>query len=231
MLLGIKTKKTLLTRHVAVAMLVIGIWFVFWLSRMELVANIRVWRAMGDVGFVLLFLILVIGPLARLWRPAERLLSWRRELGIWFAVSVVLHAIFILDGWVQWSLISLMGYEYLPQFERYGRLEPGFGLANIIGLFALFWTLVLATTSSDKMVNFLGVDSWKWLHRGANTIFYLITAHIGYYLFIHYTISFHRPATDPNWFRWPFLIMALIVFVLQIVAFVWTVRKQKNSSW
>jgi len=231
MLLGIRSVKTVLTRHTIVGALTFGVWYFFWMLRPEWTADMRMWRAVGDAGFILLFLILIIGPLARTWTPFERLNPWRRELGIWFGVIALFHPILILDGWVQWDLMRLMGYQYLPQLERWSRVDPGFGLSNLIGLIAVFWAMVLAATSSDKLVNFLGEDSWKWLHGAANTIFYLTAAHVGYFLFIHYTLSSHRPVPDPNWFRWPFLIMAILVFILQVTAFVLTVRKNKKRNW
>ena len=231
MLLGIKSKKVLLFRHLLIAVIAALATYIFWFTRSEWSPDMRLWRAFGDAGFTLLFFALVIGPLAKLWNPAQRLVSWRRELGIWFAVLALTHGILIIDGWAQWSVLRFFGYEFLPQLDRFARLEPGFGLANLIGLFALFWTLVLGATSSDKAVNFFGVSAWKWLHYGAYIIFYLTVAHVAYFLFIHYTISFHRPVPDPNWFRFPFVGMALFVFILQIAGFIKTVRDQKKSDW
>src|SRR3989339_1975983 len=96
---------------------------------------------------------LAIGPLAKLWKPAVRLVPWRREMGIWFALLALSHFIRVRD---------------------YAALEPGIELPRLLGLIALFWTLILAATSSDRAVNFLGPSSWKWLHVMAYVIFYLV---------------------------------------------------------
>jgi sulfoxide reductase heme-binding subunit YedZ len=225
-----KSKKALLLRHTLIGFLASLTVYLFWLSRPEWVFDMRLWRAFGDAGFVFLFTALVIGSLAKLWRPALRLVPWRREIGIWFALLAIIHSILILNGWAQWNVMKFFGYEFLPQFDRWARLEPGFGLANLIGLIALFWAIVLLATSSDRAVNFLGNSSWKRLQYGAYIIFYLVAIHIAYFMFIHYTVSFHRPVPDPNWFRYPFLGMALTLLVLQIITFIKTVIQQRAKS-
>lgn len=212
-------------RHAIVAAIgVIGIW-VFWLSRPVWVPEMRFWKAVGDAALVMLILTLAIGPLARLWRPFSRWLSWRRELGIWFALLSLFHTVLILNGWARWSVDRFFGYEFIPQLGRIGRMEPGFGLANLIGLIALVWAVLLAATSSDLALRRLGPRAWKWLHTASYAVFYLITAHVGYFLFIHFSESFHRQAPAPDWFRLPFLVTAGIVVGLQAAAFVVTVRR------
>lgn len=219
MLLGIKDYKTLLRRHGIVVLFSLILIDVFWQSRLQWAPEMRLWRAMGDASFVILAVILSIGPLARLWPPASQFTSWRRELGIWFALLALLHGFLIMNGWAHWSILRFLGYEFVPQLDRWARLEPGFGLANLLGLTALIWALVLMATSSDWAVKKLGSASWKWLHAGAYIIFYLITLHVVYFLFIHYTASFHRSVPEPNWFRYPMAGISLAVIALQATAF------------
>lgn len=186
----------------------------------------RFWRAVGDGGFILLFLALVIGPLVKLFpKIFAKFLIWRKELGIWFAILSFAHTYLIVKGWFRWDIMKLIGYEFIPQLDRYARMEPGFGLANIVGLFALFFTLILLATSSSKAVNFLGGNSWKYLHYSAIMIFYLVVIHVLYFLFIHYTVSFHRLVPPPNWFRYYFLMISLVLFILQVVGFIKSVKK------
>lgn len=109
-------------------------------------------------------------------------------------------------------------------------MEPGFGLANLIGLLVLMWLLVLLATSSDKAVRYLGPAAWKWLHNGAYVVFYLSVVHAGYFLFLHYTISFHRPPAPENWFRFPLLLLGLAVIGLQAAAFIRTVNRRRSRS-
>lgn len=228
---GIKIKKRHLLHHVVCGVLAAIAVFLFWLSRLEWDPEMRLWRAFGDAGFIFFFFALVIGPLAKLLLPARRLIPWRREVGIWCAVLALTHAVLVFNGWAKWDVMRFLGYEFIEQLARYARMEPGFGLANIIGLIALVWALVLGATSSRMAIKFFGFSSWKWLHHGAYVIFYLALAHGVYFLFIHYTMSFHRQVPpDPNWFQFPFLAIGFTVFILQMSAFVKTIRNQKSTD-
>lgn len=219
-----------LLRHAGIAVASALLVAVFWFTRMEWDAEMRTWRAFGDAGIVLLFVTLALGPAARLWRPLTRALPWRRETGIWSAVTALVHTILILNGWVRWDWGLFLGYELVPQLGRVARLEPGFGLANLVGLVALAWILILAATSSDIATRLLGPGAWKWLHSGAYIVFYLAVLHTVYFLFIHFTPSFHRLPPPENWFRWPLLAMGVIVVGLQAAAFVKTVRRRQASA-
>ena len=220
----------LLARHATVGAAALGIWAAFWSGRLDWDPEMRQWRAVGDASLALLVFALASGPLARIWPAARWLLGWRREAGIWFGVLAALHSALVWHGWARWDVPRLLGYEYVPQLGRLARLEPGFGLANLVGLVALGWALVLAATSSDWAVARLGAAAWKWLQYGAYTVFYLVALHTAYFLFMHYTPSFHRPVPPgPNWFRYPFLALALAVPVLQLVAFVAPVARRRAT--
>lgn len=224
----LKTRSKIL-RHLIVGLLAIAITYLFWLSRPQWSGEMRFWKAVGDGAYALLFLTLLIGPLAKIFSKASILVSWRRETGIWFALLAFYHGFLIASGWVMWSVSRFLGYEFVPQLERQVRLEPGFGLANLLGLTALFWAGVLAITSSDTAMRFLG-PGWKWLHSGAYVIFYLVSLHILYFLFINYTLSFHKNVPPPDWFRYPFLLMTATIIFLQTFAFIKTVKAQKEMS-
>lgn len=212
-----------MTRHLVVAVLAGALVWGFWISRPTWDPEMRLWKAVGDAAFGLLLLTLVTGPLARLARPVTRLVAWRRQLGIWFAIVALIHGVLVVHGWARWGLRRFLGYEVVPQLGREIRLEPGFGLANLIGLTALVLTLMLAATSSDRALRRLG-PGWKWLHRSAQSVFYLSLLHGGYFLFIHYTASFHKQVPPPDWFRAPFVILGLVVLGLQAAAFVKTTK-------
>ncbi|OJI09482.1 MAG: hypothetical protein COV08_00895 [Candidatus Vogelbacteria bacterium CG10_big_fil_rev_8_21_14_0_10_49_38] len=203
MLLGIKSRKILFWRHALVGSLAGLLVALFSWSRPELPFDVALWRALGDAGFVFLFVTLSLGPLSRLGTPALRLLTWRRETGIWFALLVLTHSL---------------------RVSGFALSEPGLALPNLLGLGALTWALILMATSSDRAVDYLGISSWKWLHQGAYVIFYLASLHGGYHLFLRY------PNT-PNWFRWPFAVMVIGILVLQTAAFIKTVRQQRIKAW
>ena len=210
-----------IVRHAVVAAVAGVLVWVFWSTRPAWDGEMRLWKAVGDAAFGLLVLTLAVGPLARLARPATRLLVWRRQLGIWFALVALLHGVLVVHGWARWGLRRFLGYEVIPQLGREARLEPGFGLANLVGLTALVFALVLAATSSDWAVRRLGAG-WKWLHHSALFVFYLSLLHAGYFLFLHYTASFHKQVPPPDWFRAPFVAIGVAVVGLQAAAFVKT---------
>lgn len=232
MLLGIKDKRTIYIRHSLVGFISVILTFLIWLTRDGFVENHRLWRAVGDTSFILLFLTLVIGPVAKIWQSAMKMLSWRRELGIWFALTAAIHGFLILNGGMQWNIYILLGYVFVKEQNKWIMLRSSLGIANILGLIALFWSLVLAVTASDKAVNYLGITSWKWLHNLANVVFYTASLHVLSFMFFVYSSS-NKP--DPfdanNWFRFFSLFMIIALLILQTVAFLKTVKRQKNKNW
>lgn len=93
------------------------------------------------------------------------------------------------------------------------------------------FALMLAATSSDWALRRLG-PSWKWLHHSALFVFYLSLLHAGYFLFIHYTASFHKEVPAPDWFRAPFVVLGATLLGLQVAAFVKTTtgRMQRKAA-
>jgi len=208
-------------RHVLVALSSAGLIGFFWSTRSNWVDEMRLWKAVGDASYVLLLVTLFLGPLAKLIPATRSWVKWRRQIGIWFALTASLHGFLILDGWARWSLRRFLGYEFIPQLGREVRLEPGFGFANIVGMTALVLALVLAATSSDFALRRLGRPAWGWLHRLAQTVLVLSLLHGSYFLFIHFTPSFHKaPLPNLDWFRVPFLVAGLGVVALQATAFI-----------
>ena len=237
MLLGIKSTKILLLRHVAMAVAGILAVTLVWQVNSTWSPDMRLWKAFGGGSFFLLWFALFIGPAARIWQPLQRLVSFRREAGVWFFLIALVHGYLILDGWVRWSVWEFFGYQYIPETEMYMRVEAGFGLANLAGLIALTFALILAATSFDRAVNFLGVSSWKWLHSFSYVVFYLSAIHVLYFAFIHYTPSLLRavlgqPTNYPdNPLKFYYLAAFLSVLLVQSIAFIITVRKERNSGW
>lgn len=192
----------------------------------------RLWRAVGDASLILLYATLSIGPAVRLFqsKTLATLLPLRRQAGIWFGLLAFAHAALVWNGWARWDVRRLLGYEYIPELGRVARLEPGFGLANLIGIAALLITLPLVATSTDWAINKLGGSGWKFLHYGSYIVFWLVVLHTAYFLFMHYTLSFHRPVpTDDNWFQVPFAGVTALVVALQVAAFAKTILKHQPS--
>ncbi len=173
------------------------------------------------VAFLLLFLTLIIGPITKIKKPSvissplKLPWSWRSELGIWFAIFSLIHFCFAMNGRPKWNLLVALGG---------GIGGEGYGLANLLGLVALFWSLILAFTSPGKIIKWLGVSSWKWLHSMTYVIFYLVATHTVYFQF------FSKYRGGPDWFGWPAVLMAITVIILQLLAFAKTLVGQKRGK-
>lgn len=210
-----------------VIMAVLGV-LAFAESRAEWSPMHRWNRAVGDMSLVLLSLAMAAGPAARLWSSVRRCLPWRRELGIWGTLLAFVHTVIILDGWVQWDLARLFGYEFHPLLSQYVMLQHGFGLANIVGIAALLYGFVLASSSNDRSQKLLGGSVWKFLQQSAYVFWALIIVHTAYFLYIHFQ-DFHRQTPDPNWLQMPFAVLVTLVAGLQAAAFWKTWRTKRRG--
>lgn len=240
MLLGIRSKKKIFLRHLLIGSLSAVLVYLFYLSypswgvQVELWPDWNVdhafWRSFAHAAFILLFLTLIIGPLAKLWPFFNRFVSWRRELGVWVAILSIGHAYAIWDRWALWDIQRFFGLEYVEALGGYAMFRPELGIMNMMAVVIFPMIILLALTSSDRAVNFLGISSWKWLHNSlVHTIFY--TAVLRWVL---YAFFFFQPTLPdlrmypPIWFLYPLLGMALLVVVLQATAFIKTIVCQRN---
>ena len=185
-------------------------------------------RAVGDMSLLMVALAMLVGPISRLRKGFQKFIPWRRELGIYGVLLAIVHVVIILNAWVEWDLIRLFGYEIHPQTGQYVMVQHGFGLANSIGIVALFYAVALALTSNDWSQKKLGGITWKFLQQGASVYWLLIVVHTAYFLYLHFQ-DFHRRVPDPNWAQLPFAIIVLLVLLLKFSAFVKT-WKQKSKS-
>jgi len=204
--------KNTLIQHTIVGVFSLAIAAVFYF-----LFDIRWSTSFARVSFILLFLALIIGPVMKLKKPAEVSSplaipwSWRGELGIWFTLTALVHFIFVLLNRSFFKLIYVGG--------------GGGALSNFIGLIALLLAIVLTFTSINKVIIFLGVESWKWLHGLTYVIFYLIAAH-----FIYYQFFSTYGEIGPDWFGYLASAMTIIILILQAIAFVMVIKKRKASS-
>ncbi len=190
------------------------------------------WRAWAHAAFIFLFLALIIGPSAKLWHPFSRFISWRRELGIWFAILSTVHGYVIWDRWAQWDIQRLFGLEYAENLGSYVMFRPEVGIMNMMAIMIFPMMVLLLITSSDRAVNFLGMSSWKWLHNSLiQVIFYVIMLRGVLYFFFFFEPSLPELRIyPPIWFAYPFLWMALFAVTLQAAAFIKTVLKQRGGG-
>jgi nitrite reductase/ring-hydroxylating ferredoxin subunit/DMSO/TMAO reductase YedYZ heme-binding membrane subunit len=132
--------------------------------------------AYGSCAFLLLTLILCIGPLARLDRCFLPLLYNRRHLGVMTAAVAAGHALAVLNWYFAYSptppLVALLGAD-----TSFGEL-PGFPFIPF-GLFGLAVLLAMAATSHDFWLAFLTPPLWKALHMGVYAAYAAIVLHVG----------------------------------------------------
>lgn len=208
-------------RHFLVAFFSIILAYLFFLSRSEW-DPMHAWnRAFADASFSLLVLTLMIGPLSKIHRWFNRYLSWRRELGIWSAITSFLHVYILFDGWFQWQLIRIIAG--INQATGQLFFDPGFTLANLIGLIGLIYVILLAMISNKRAIKFFGRSAWDYLQQKSNVLYILIVIHTAFFLF------FYRVGNG-NWLQKPFLIFVCILFILQWSVFFRSVQKNRNQS-
>lgn len=132
-------------------------------------------RALGSCAFVLLHMILLIGPACRFSPRLLPLLSNRRHLGVMTFLIALAHAVIAI------------GY-----YHGFGHLNPLVSLLvsntnflsltgfpyQLLGLAALVILFLLASTSHDFWLKNLGSATWKRLHMLVYLAYALLVAHV-----------------------------------------------------
>jgi len=171
-------------------------------------------RAVGALPFILLFFVMIIGPLMTIWPslyqklPGNFPYTWRAELGIWFVVWSIAHVLFVFHH-RDWQVV-----DYLVGMSPWA-----------LGAFiAILIAIPLALTSCKRAIEFLGVDSWKWLQNFTYVIFWLTAIHV-------LDRALLRPGfPSDDWLHWVYLIMFALVPILQAAGFVKTVKDNKKEE-
>ena len=124
-------------------------------------------RSLALAAFLMLHVILSIGPLCRLNPKLLPLLYNRRHLGVSMFAVALAHATFAT-----------------VQFHAFGNVSPlvsllttGFGFQTF-GLAALAILFVMAATSHDFWLANLGARVWKTLHMGVYLAYALLVLHV-----------------------------------------------------
>ncbi len=132
-------------------------------------------RALGTAAFLLLHVILAIGPLARLDTRFLPLLYNRRHLGVTMFFLALGHAVFSIIQFHAlgdtFPLISLFTAN-----PRYGSIAQ-FPFESL-GFAALLILFVMAATSHDFWLHTLSPRVWKRLHMMVYAAYALLVAHV-----------------------------------------------------
>lgn len=177
---------------------------------------IRNARAFGACAFVMLTIILCIGPLARLDRRFLPLLYNRRHFGVMTAAVALSHAYFVL-GWyfsfrqgaTQWEAVLFSNTSYTQVL--------GFPF-EALGIFALICLLILAATSHDFWLKFLTPPVWKGIHFLIYPAYAALVGHVALGAF---------QSRDNNTLAVIFSAGALLVVLLHIMA---ALRERKGKA-
>ena len=160
-------------------------------------------RAYGSAAFLLLHLILSIGPLCRLNPKFYPLLFNRRHMGVTMFFLALVHVVgfdptisFVVPFTkyeVNWS--ALADWKFvgaLTWYHDYGNLDPLVSLFvgnsnygnfiqfpfEILGVFALIIFFFMAATSHDFWLANLTAPIWKALHMGVYVAYGLVVGHV-----------------------------------------------------
>ncbi|MEL6363253.1 MAG: Rieske 2Fe-2S domain-containing protein [Pseudomonadota bacterium] len=132
-------------------------------------------RALGSAAFLMLTVILIIGPMARIsprWKPA---LYNRRHFGVLTFIVAAAHfglaTLWYHGGGGLNPLLSIF-ISNTP-----GDPFPGFPF-EVFGFIAFLILFLMAATSHDFWLNNLSAPVWKALHMGVYVAFALLAAHI-----------------------------------------------------
>jgi nitrite reductase/ring-hydroxylating ferredoxin subunit/DMSO/TMAO reductase YedYZ heme-binding membrane subunit len=132
-------------------------------------------RAFGSCAYIMLHLILIIGPLARLDHRFLPMVYNRRHFGVALFFVGLAHAWYV-TGWYQ---------AFSPVDKYVGVLVGNTNVSSFIGfpfeylgVAALLILFVMAATSHDFWLNFLGAPAWKAIHMAVYAAYGLLVMHV-----------------------------------------------------
>jgi nitrite reductase/ring-hydroxylating ferredoxin subunit/DMSO/TMAO reductase YedYZ heme-binding membrane subunit len=136
--------------------------------------NLRI-DAFGSCAFIMLTIILSIGPLARLDPRFLPLLYNRRHFGVLMFFVAAVHGWSVVEWFMAFDALPNLGKE-LTDAAAYGKFI-GFPY-KALGIAALTVLLLLAATSHDFWLAFLTPPVWKGLHMLVYLAYGVVVMHV-----------------------------------------------------
>jgi nitrite reductase/ring-hydroxylating ferredoxin subunit/DMSO/TMAO reductase YedYZ heme-binding membrane subunit len=132
-------------------------------------------RAFGSCAFLMLTIILSIGPLARLDRRFLVLLYNRRHFGVLTFFIALAHAVLMLQWFAAQDAMPNLMKEFItwPDYAKF----IGFPF-KVLGLTALAVLFLMAATSHDFWLLVLTPPVWKGLHMALYVAYGLVVMHV-----------------------------------------------------
>lgn len=169
--------------------------------------NYSLIRSFALTGATLIGIALIIGPLAVL-KSSINFIPHRRTIGVLGFAFILMHLSMAITFVYQVNL-SIIFYTLNP-----------FVNPVIFGFLAFLFLFLLFITSTDWAVEKLKFKNWKRIHRLVFFAFVFAVMH-----FIHM-----NPPILQNPAGYLLLFVTLLVFILEIAAFIKTVMKKKNKK-
>jgi nitrite reductase/ring-hydroxylating ferredoxin subunit/DMSO/TMAO reductase YedYZ heme-binding membrane subunit len=136
--------------------------------------NLRI-NEFGTCAFVMLTIILMIGPAARLDSRFLPLLYNRRHFGVLTFIVALVHAVSVVDWF---SAVGAMG-DLLTEMTNNPKYMQFIGFPmKALGLFGLTVMFLLAATSHDFWLAFLTPRIWKALHMALYVAYGVLVMHV-----------------------------------------------------
>jgi nitrite reductase/ring-hydroxylating ferredoxin subunit/DMSO/TMAO reductase YedYZ heme-binding membrane subunit len=132
-------------------------------------------RAFGTCAFLMLSIILCIGPLARLNPRFLPLLYNRRHFGVLMFLVACVHAWSMVEWFITLGVLPSLVDE-LTNWPNYLKFI-GFPFKTL-GLVALFIFLLMASTSHDYWLAVLKPPVWKAIHMAVYVAYGLVVIHV-----------------------------------------------------
>jgi len=132
-------------------------------------------RGLGTAAFLLLHIILAIGPLCRLDRRFLPLLYNRRHFGVTMFTLALAHGLFSLIQFHAGGNVSVLTSLFTSN-TRFNRVDQ-FPF-QMLGFFALVILFLMAATSHDFWLKNLAPAVWKRLHMTVYPAYALLVAHV-----------------------------------------------------
>lgn len=159
-------------------------------------------RASGGCAFLMLTLVLCIGPLARLTRLFLPLLYNRRHFGVLTCIVVITHVGAVLGWYVADGHPFNLFFE-LTKWSDYASFHTMSFKA--FGLVAFLVLLLLAATSHDYWLALLTPPVWKAMHMLVYLAFGLALVHVAKGL-----LQDERSPWVTGWFAGCFIVVAML---------------------
>ena len=132
-------------------------------------------RAFGSLAIIMLHIILIIGPLARLNTRFLPILYNRRHLGVSMFIAALIHGGFSIFQFHALGDVNPI-YSIFTSNMDYGSLT-NFPF-QVLGFLALLILFVMASTSHDFFLGNLSARVWKRLHMMVYFAYALIIIHV-----------------------------------------------------